>query len=123
MSNASWWERATKVLPGGVNSPVRSFKSVPGDPVFFQKAAGCRFTDEDGTRYLDFASGIAVNLLGHSHPTLIGAIQRQADRVTARAINIDDTALDWPVIAKRENRCSETLGAIFRSASPKPDQT
>jgi porphobilinogen synthase len=50
----SWWERAQKVMPGGVNSPVRSFKSVPGDPLFFKEAAGCRFTDADGKSYLDW---------------------------------------------------------------------
>jgi len=66
MSNSSWWERAEKVLPGGVNSPVRAFKSVPGDPLMFQKAAGCRFTDEDGRKYIDWCLSWGPLILGHA---------------------------------------------------------
>jgi len=66
MSNASWWERAQKVLPGGVNSPVRAFKSVPGDPVFFKNAKGCRFTDEDGKEYIDWCLSWGPMILGHA---------------------------------------------------------
>jgi glutamate-1-semialdehyde 2,1-aminomutase len=66
MSNASWWERAQKVLPGGVNSPVRAFKSVPGDPVFFKNAKGCRFTDEDGREYIDWCLSWGPMILGHA---------------------------------------------------------
>jgi glutamate-1-semialdehyde 2,1-aminomutase len=68
MSNAQWWERAQKVLPGGVNSPVRAFKSVPGDPVFFKNARGCRFTDEDGREYVDWCLSWGPMILGHAHP-------------------------------------------------------
>ena len=75
MSNASWWERARKVLPGGVNSPVRSFKSVPGDPLFFRKAAGCRFTDEDGRSYVDWCLSWGPLILGHADPEVHAAIQ------------------------------------------------
>ncbi|MDX2472447.1 MAG: glutamate-1-semialdehyde 2,1-aminomutase [Candidatus Krumholzibacteria bacterium] len=66
MSNASWWERAVKVLPGGVNSPVRAFKSVPGDPLFFKRAAGCRFIDEDGKQYIDWCLSWGPMILGHA---------------------------------------------------------
>ena len=66
MSNAGWWERAQKVLPGGVNSPVRAFKSVPGDPVFFRNAKGCRFTDEDGKEYIDWCLSWGPMILGHA---------------------------------------------------------
>jgi len=66
MSNASWWERATKVLPGGVNSPVRAFKSVPGDPLFFKRANGCRFVDEDGREYIDWCLSWGPMILGHA---------------------------------------------------------
>ena len=74
MNNASWWERATKVLPGGVNSPVRSFKSVPGEPLFFKKAAGCRFTDEDGRSYIDWCLSWGPLILGHADPRVIEAV-------------------------------------------------
>jgi len=66
MSNASWWERAVKVLPGGVNSPVRAFKSVPGDPLFFKRANGCRFIDEDGKEYIDWCLSWGPMILGHA---------------------------------------------------------
>jgi glutamate-1-semialdehyde 2,1-aminomutase len=72
-SNASWWERAEKVLPGGVNSPVRAFKSVPGDPLVFNKAAGCRFTDEDGNQYIDWCLSWGPLILGHADPDVEAA--------------------------------------------------
>jgi len=67
MSNSSWWERAEKVLPGGVNSPVRAFNSVPGDPLMFKKAGGCRFTDEDGKEYIDWCLSWGPMILGHAN--------------------------------------------------------
>jgi len=73
MSNASWWARATEVLPGGVNSPVRSFNSVPGDPLFFREAAGCRFTDEDGKSYIDWCLSWGPLILGHADPDVHAA--------------------------------------------------
>jgi glutamate-1-semialdehyde 2,1-aminomutase len=73
MSNASWWERAVRVLPGGVNSPVRAFKSVPGDPVFFRNAKGCRFTDEDGREYIDWCLSWGPMILGHADPEVEAA--------------------------------------------------
>jgi len=73
MSNASWWERAVKVLPGGVNSPVRSFKSVPGDPLFFHSAAGSGFTDEDGKSYIDWCQSWGPLILGHADPDVHAA--------------------------------------------------
>jgi len=73
MSNASWWERAQKVMPGGVNSPVRSFKSVPGEPLFFKEAKGSRFTDEDGNSYLDWCLSWGPLILGHADPDVHAA--------------------------------------------------
>ena len=73
VSNASWWERAQKVMPGGVNSPVRSFKSVPGDPLFFRSAGGCRFTDEDGRAYIDWCLSWGPLILGHADPEVHAA--------------------------------------------------
>jgi glutamate-1-semialdehyde 2,1-aminomutase len=54
------------VLPGGVNSPVRAFKSVPGDPLFFKRANGCRFIDEDGREYIDWCLSWGPMILGHA---------------------------------------------------------
>ncbi|MFT5233631.1 MAG: glutamate-1-semialdehyde 2,1-aminomutase [Candidatus Krumholzibacteriia bacterium] len=66
MSNASWWQRAEKVLPSGVNSPVRAFKSVPGDPLFFKRAQGCRFFDENDQEYIDWCLSWGPLILGHA---------------------------------------------------------
>ncbi len=66
MSNTKWWDRAQAALPGGVNSPVRAFKSVPGDPVFFASAKGARFTDEDGRSYIDYCQSWGPMILGHA---------------------------------------------------------
>jgi glutamate-1-semialdehyde 2,1-aminomutase len=73
MSNAKWWARAQEVMPGGVNSPVRSFKSVPGDPLFFKEAAGARFTDEDGNSYIDWCLSWGPLILGHADPDVHAA--------------------------------------------------
>jgi len=73
--NARWWERATKVLPGGVNSPVRSFNSVPGDPLFFKSARGCRFTDEDDREYIDWCLSWGPLILGHADPDVQAAVE------------------------------------------------
>ena len=74
MSNAAWWERAREALPGGVNSPVRAFKSVPGDPLFFRSARGARFTDEDGREYLDYCQSWGPLILGHADPDVQAAV-------------------------------------------------
>jgi len=73
MSNANWWDRAQKVMPGGVNSPVRSFKSVPGEPLFFRSAKGARFTDEDGRSYIDWCLSWGPLILGHADPDVHAA--------------------------------------------------
>jgi glutamate-1-semialdehyde 2,1-aminomutase len=66
--------RAKRSLPGGVNSPVRAFKSVGGQPVFFSSGKGAWLTDIDGNRYLDFVGSWGPMLLGHTHPEVTNAI-------------------------------------------------
>ncbi len=78
MSNAQWWERARRALPGGVNSPVRAFRAVPGDPVFFRAAAGARFTDEDGREYVDWCMSWGPLILGHADPDVLEAVREAA---------------------------------------------
>ncbi len=78
MSNASWWERAQRVLPGGVDSPVRAFRAVPGDPVFFRRARGGRFTDEDGREYVDWCMSWGPLILGHADPDVEAAVREAA---------------------------------------------
>ena len=67
---------AQNYIPGGVNSPVRAFKSVGGTPVFFKEAAGAYMTSVDGDRYLDFVGSWGPMLVGHAHPEVIAAADR-----------------------------------------------
>ncbi len=70
--------RARQVMPGGVSSPVRAFRSVGGDPVYFARAAGSRFEDADGNRYSDYCMSWGPLVLGHAHPAVIEAVQKAA---------------------------------------------
>ncbi|MEX0608594.1 MAG: glutamate-1-semialdehyde 2,1-aminomutase [Balneolaceae bacterium] len=77
------FERAEKVIPGGVNSPVRAFNSVGGTPVFITKAKGSYLWDEDGNRYIDYISSWGPMLLGHADPDVIEAVQKAAESSTS----------------------------------------
>jgi len=70
--------RAQRVMPGGVNSPVRAFKSVPGDPVFVKRAQGARLTGADGTSYIDYVGSWGPMILGHAHREVVEAVQAAA---------------------------------------------
>ncbi|SDH27063.1 glutamate-1-semialdehyde 2,1-aminomutase [Pseudomonas benzenivorans] len=70
---------AQKHIPGGVNSPVRAFKSVGGTPLFFKHAAGAYVTDEDDQRYVDYVGSWGPMILGHSHPEVLDAVRRQLE--------------------------------------------
>ncbi|NEX16153.1 MAG: glutamate-1-semialdehyde-2,1-aminomutase [Halochromatium sp.] len=65
---------AQRHIPGGVNSPVRAFRGVGGDPVFFESAAGAYVTDADGKRYIDYVGSWGPMILGHAHPEIIAAV-------------------------------------------------
>lgn len=70
------YERAWKVIPGGVNSPVRAFGAVGGHPFFVEKAQGPWLYDVDGNRYLDYVCSWGPGILGHAHPRVVEAVQR-----------------------------------------------
>ena len=70
------FERAKKLTPGGVNSPVRAFKAVGGTPRFVQRAQGAYFWDADGKRYIDYIGSWGPMILGHGHPAVIEAVQK-----------------------------------------------
>ena len=76
--NQALFERAKKVIPGGVNSPVRSFSSVGGVPYFVRNAEGPYVWDEEGHRYIDYVQSYGPMILGHSHPAVIEAINKAA---------------------------------------------
>ena len=77
-SNQSLFERAQRHIPGGVNSPVRAFRSVGGAPCFFTKGKGARLTDAEGKEYLDYVGSWGPLILGHAHPQVIAAVQAAA---------------------------------------------
>jgi glutamate-1-semialdehyde 2,1-aminomutase len=76
--NETLFELSQQVIPGGVNSPVRAFRSVGGSPVFFQRAAGARFWDVDGKAYIDYVGSWGPLIVGHAHPDVVEAVQRAA---------------------------------------------
>ncbi|HXO29882.1 MAG TPA: glutamate-1-semialdehyde 2,1-aminomutase [Thermoanaerobaculia bacterium] len=75
--------RAERVLPGGVNSPVRAFRGVGGEPVFVRAAQGAWLWAEDGRRYIDYIGAYGPHILGHRHPAVLAAIQEALGRGTA----------------------------------------
>jgi glutamate-1-semialdehyde 2,1-aminomutase len=77
------FERAERSIPGGVNSPVRAWKSVGGRPRFVRSARGARITDEDGNRYIDYVGSWGPMILGHAHPEILAAIHEAADQGTS----------------------------------------
>lgn len=74
------FQEAVKLIPGGVNSPVRAFRSVGGDPLFMERGAGSRLYDADGNAYIDCIGSWGPLLLGHLHPEVVAAVHSQLDR-------------------------------------------
>jgi glutamate-1-semialdehyde 2,1-aminomutase len=72
------FEKSQRVIPGGVNSPVRAFRAVGGTPVFFRKANGAYLWDVDGNKYIDYVGSWGPAILGHAHPAVIQAVQDTA---------------------------------------------
>src|SRR5271165_311054 len=81
-TNAALYARACQVLPGGVDSPVRSFRSVGGTPYFVARGEGAYVWDVDGNRLLDFVQSYGASILGHAHPAVVSAVREAAQRGT-----------------------------------------
>lgn len=77
--NLTLFEASQRVIPGGVNSPVRAFRSVGGTPVFFSRAVGSRFWDADGKAYIDYVGSWGPLILGHAHPQVVDAVRKAAE--------------------------------------------
>ena len=88
-TNDQLFERAQKVIPGGVNSPVRAFRAVGGTPRFIARAEGAWIVDAEGKRYVDYIGSWGPMILGHGHPAVLEAVQRAA-RTTA------SSTAGWP---------------------------
>ena len=76
VNSKSAFERAQQVIPGGVNSPVRAFKSVGGTPPFIKKASGAYLEDIDGNQYVDYVGSWGPMLFGHTDEDVIEAVRR-----------------------------------------------
>lgn len=88
------FQHAQEVIPGGVNSPVRAFRSVGGTPIFIEKAKGAYLHDVDGNQYIDFISSWGPLILGHAYAPVIEAVQQQAKKGTSYGI---PTALETEI--------------------------
>ena len=77
------YRRALKVLPGGVNSPVRGMRQIGREPIFVERGEGCELVDVDGNRYLDWVGSWGPLILGHAHPAVVSAVTDAAARGTS----------------------------------------
>jgi len=78
--NQQLFERSQQYIPGGVNSPVRAFKSVGGTPIFFERGLGPQAWDADGNVYIDYVGSWGPLILGHAHPEVVAAVQAAAQK-------------------------------------------
>ena len=89
-TSAELFEISKTYFPGGVNSPVRAFKSVEGTPLFIKKGDGCRIWDEDDNEFIDFCCSWGPLILGHNHPAvyskIVGALQNGGQPVLVSAL-------------------------------------
>ena len=79
-TNEELYERGLRVIPGGVNSPVRAFRSVGGTPYFVASGQGSRVRDVEGDEFIDYVQSYGASILGHAHPMVVEAIQQAATK-------------------------------------------
>lgn len=77
-SSQDWFRRASRIIPGGVNSPVRAFRAVGGEPFFVARGEGARLWDVDGKEYIDYVLSWGPLILGHAHPAVVQAVVQAA---------------------------------------------
>ncbi len=100
-NNHELFQRAQRVLPGGVNSPVRAFGSVGGTPYFVERGEGSRVWDADGREYIDYVQSYGASILGHADPTVVAAIQKAAEdgttfgAPTRREVELAELVCSW----------------------------
>jgi glutamate-1-semialdehyde 2,1-aminomutase len=100
----SLFEKSLKRIPGGVNSPVRAFKSVGRSPVFIQRALGSKLWDVDGNEYIDYVGSWGPMILGHAHPRIVEAVQKAASDGTS-----------FGAATERELEMAELIASIMPS--------
>lgn len=104
MTNSELFEKANKVIPGGVDSPVRAFRKVGGTPRFISSAKGAYITDAEGKKYIDFVLSWGPMILGHCHERVVDAVQKQAS-----------TGMSYGAPTELEVRMAETVCGAFPS--------
>ncbi len=118
MSSNELFERALAVIPGGVDSPVRSFASVGGEPFFVERAEGPYLFDTDGRRYTDYVQSWGASILGHAHPAVVEAVQRAAAAGTSYGAPTAARS-SWPRpsprASRRSTRCASSPPAPRRA--------
>ena len=105
--SAELLERACQVIPGGVNSPVRSFRSVGGHPYFVARGDGAYVWDVDGNRLLDFVQSYGASILGHAHPAVVRAVGDAAARGTTFGAPTEGEVLLAEAICARVEGCDQ----------------
>ena len=104
-TNAELFKRAGEVIPGGVNSPVRAFRSVGGTPYFVEQAAGAYVWDVEGRQYIDYVQSYGASILGHAHPKVVEAVQRAAADGTTYGAPTEREVLLAEAISERVPGC------------------
>jgi glutamate-1-semialdehyde 2,1-aminomutase len=103
--SAALFERARRVIPGGVNSPVRAFRSVGGTPYFVTRGRGAHVWDADGNRYIDYVQSYGASIVGHAHPKVVEAIGRAAGEGTSFGAPTEREVLLAEEISRRVPGC------------------
>jgi glutamate-1-semialdehyde 2,1-aminomutase len=106
-SNADLFARACGVIPGGVDSPVRSFRSVGGTPYFVARAEGAYVWDVEGRRYTDYVQSWGASIVGHAHPEVVEAVQRAAADGTSYGAPTEREVLLAEAIRERVPSCQK----------------
>ena len=101
------FDRAQRVIPGGVNSPVRSFRSVGGHPYFVARGEGASVWDADGNQLLDFVQSYGASLLGHAHPVVVEAVRAAVGRGTTYGAPTEGEVLLAEAICARVGGCDQ----------------
>src|SRR5919199_649368 len=120
-TNEALFQRAQRVMPGGVNSPVRAFTSVGGTPYFVARAEGAYVWDVEGRRYTDYVQSWGASILGHAHPAVVEAVIRAAADGTSYGAPTEREVLLAEAIRERVPSCQRVrLGSSGAEAALHP---
>jgi glutamate-1-semialdehyde 2,1-aminomutase len=106
-NSAALFDRAGRVIPGGVNSPVRAFRAVGGTPYFVARGEGAYVWDVDGNRFIDYVQSYGASILGHAHPKVVEAVQQAASEGTSFGAPTEREVLLAEAICARVEGCEQ----------------